>query len=143
MNGVDDGVLKLLRPQSVAVIGASRDPSKIGYQVLKNILSSGFRGRVYAVNPNASEILGVKCYPSILDVPEPVDLAVVTVPAKLVPQVVEECGRKGVKAVAVISSGFKEVGNIELEKQLVETARKHGIRILGPNIVGVCDSITP
>ncbi|MEM1668005.1 MAG: CoA-binding protein, partial [Thermofilaceae archaeon] len=77
MNGVDDGVLKLLRPQSVAVIGASRDPSKIGYQVLKNILSSGFRGRVYAVNPNASEILGVKCYPSILDVPEPVDLAVV------------------------------------------------------------------
>ncbi|MEM2298136.1 MAG: acetate--CoA ligase family protein [Thermofilaceae archaeon] len=136
-------MLRLLRPHNVAVIGASRDPSKIGYQVLKNILSSGFRGRVYAVNPNASEILGVKCYPSILDVPEPVDLAVVTVPAKLVPQVVEECGRKGVKAVAVISSGFKEVGNIELEKQLVETARKHGIRILGPNIVGVCDSITP
>ncbi|MEM4873207.1 MAG: CoA-binding protein, partial [Thermofilaceae archaeon] len=131
------GLAAFLKPGSVAVVGASREPSKIGHRVLRNILSSGFRGRVYAVNPNASEILGVKCYPSILDVPEPVDLAVVTVPAKLVPQVVEECGRKGVKAVAVISSGFKEVGNIELEKQLVETARKHGIRILGPNIVGV------
>ncbi|MEM1908110.1 MAG: acetate--CoA ligase family protein [Thermofilaceae archaeon] len=137
------GLAAFLKPGSVAVVGASREPSKIGHRVLRNILSSGFRGRVYAVNPNASEILGVKCYPSILDVPEPVDLAVVTVPAKLVPQVVEECGRKGVKAVAVISSGFKEVGNIELEKQLVETARKHGIRILGPNIVGVWDTSTP
>ncbi|MEM0267706.1 MAG: CoA-binding protein, partial [Thermofilaceae archaeon] len=72
------GLAAFLKPGSVAVVGASREPSKIGHRVLRNILSSGFRGRVYAVNPNASEILGVKCYPSILDVPEPVDLAVVT-----------------------------------------------------------------
>ncbi|MEM1853073.1 MAG: CoA-binding protein, partial [Thermofilaceae archaeon] len=71
------GLAAFLKPGSVAVVGASREPSKIGHRVLRNILSSGFRGRVYAVNPNASEILGVKCYPSILDVPEPVDLAVV------------------------------------------------------------------
>jgi acetyltransferase len=127
----------------VAVIGASRDPSKIGSRILRNILSSGFRGAVYPVNPNASEVLGLRCYASVLDVPGPVDLAVVAVPAKLVPQVVEECGRKGVGAVAVISSGFKEVGNEELEKRVVETARKHGLRILGPNIVGVWDTRTP
>ncbi len=138
-----NSVEKLLRPRSVAVIGASRDPSKIGHQVLKNILSSGFRGAVYPVNPNASEVLGLRCYASVLDVPGPVDLAVVAVPAKLVPQVVEECGRKGVGAVAVISSGFKEVGNEELEKRVVETARKHGLRILGPNIVGICDTVAP
>jgi acetyltransferase len=133
----------ILRPRSVAVIGASRDPSKIGSRILRNILSSGFRGAVYPVNPNASEVLGLRCYASVLDVPGPVDLAVVAVPAKLVPQVVEECGRKGVGAVAVISSGFKEVGNEELEKRVVETARKHGLRILGPNIVGVWDTRTP
>jgi acetyltransferase len=127
----------------VAVIGASRDPSKIGSRILRNILSSGFRGAVYPVNPNASEVLGLRCYASVLDVPGPVDLAVVAVPAKLVPQVVEECGRKGVGAVAVISSGFKEVGNEELERRVVETARKHGLRILGPNIVGVWDTRTP
>jgi acetyltransferase len=133
----------ILRPRSVAVIGASRDPSKIGSRILRNILSSGFRGAVYPVNPNASEVLGLRCYASVLDVPGPVDLAVVAVPAKLVPQVVEECGRKGVGAVAVISSGFKEVGNEELERRVVETARKHGLRILGPNIVGVWDTRTP
>jgi len=133
----------IFRPRSVAVIGASRDPSKIGSRILRNILSSGFRGAVYPVNPNASEVLGLRCYASVLDVPGPVDLAVVAVPAKLVPQVVEECGRKGVGAVAVISSGFKEVGNEELEKRVVETARKHGLRILGPNIVGVWDTRTP
>lgn len=138
-----EGIKYLLRPRSVAVIGASRDPTKIGHQVLRNILSSGFGGVVYAVNPHAGEVLGVECFPSVLDVPGFVDLAVVAVPAKLVPEVVEECGRKGVKAVAVISSGFKEVGNVELERKLVETARKYGVRLLGPNIVGICDTITP
>jgi acetyltransferase len=133
----------ILRPNSIAVVGASRDPSKIGSRILRNILSSGFQGVVYGVNPNASEVLGVRCYPSVLDVPGAVDLAVVAVPARFVPQVVEECGRKGVKAVAVISSGFKEVGNTELEKEVVEIAKKHGIRILGPNIVGVWDTRTP
>jgi len=133
----------ILRPSSVAVVGASRDPSKIGSRILRNILSSGFPGAVYAVNPHASEVLGVRCYPSVADIPGLVDLAVVAVPAQLVPQVIEDCGRKGVKAVAVISSGFKEVGNAELEREVVEIARKYGIRLLGPNIVGVWDTAAP
>ena len=143
MSEVESAIMRLLRPRSVAVIGASRDPSKIGHQVLKNILSSGFRGPVYPVNPNAREVLGLRCYASVLEVPGPVDLAVVCVPAPLVPGVVEECGRKGVAAVAVISSGFKEVGNEGLERELVEAARRHGVRLLGPNIVGICDTVTP
>ncbi len=137
-----DPLLKLLRPDSVAVIGASRHPEKIGYQVVKNLLESGFpRDKIYPVNPRAKEILGLKVYPSILDVPEPVDLAVIVVPAQIVPKVLEEAGRKGVKAAAIITSGFKEIGNVEAERRLVEIARKYGMRILGPNIVGICDTV--
>ncbi|MCS7104813.1 MAG: acetate--CoA ligase family protein [Thermofilaceae archaeon] len=138
-----EGIQAIIRPRSIAVIGASRDPSKIGFRILHNVLSSGFRGPVYAVNPNADEVLGLKCYRSVVDVPGFVDLAVVAVPARLVPQVLVECGLKKVSAVAVISSGFKEVGNVELEEQVVETARKYGFRILGPNIVGICDTVAP
>ncbi|QOJ78064.1 acetate--CoA ligase family protein [Infirmifilum lucidum] len=132
----------LLRPTSVAVIGASRSPEKIGYQVVRNLIEAGFpREKIYPVNPHADEILGLKCYPSILDVPYEVDLAVIVVPAPAVPSVLEEAGKKGVKAVAVITSGFKEIGNYELENKLVEIARKYGMRLLGPNIVGVCDTV--
>ena len=132
----------MLRPETVAVIGASREPHKIGHQVLKNLLKSGFpRDKVFPINPKADQILGLKCYPSVKDVPAPVDLAVVVVPAKIVPKVLEECAEKGVKAVAVISSGFKEVGNLEAELELVRIARKGGFRLLGPNIVGVCDTV--
>ena len=133
---------RLLRPRTVAVVGASRNPKKIGYQVVKNLIDAGFpRTCIFPVNPNASEILGLRCYPSVVDVPVDVDLAVISVPAKIVPKVLRECGEKGVKAVAVISSGFKEVGNVEAEKELVEIAREYGFRILGPNIVGVCDTV--
>ncbi len=142
MNQEIDPILRLLRPESVAVIGASRHPEKIGYQVVKNLLESGFpRNKIYPINPRAKEILGLKVYPSILDVPEPVDLAVIVVPAQIVPRVLEEAGRKGVKAAAIITSGFKEIGNIEGERKLVEIAKKYGMRILGPNIVGICDTV--
>lgn len=125
------------RPQSVAVIGASHSPSKIGHQILRNILSYGYKGKVYPVNPKGGEILGKKVYKSVEEIPGDVDLAVVAVPAPLVPEVLESCGRKGVKGVAIISSGFREVGNRELEERVVEIARKHGMRVLGPNIFGV------
>lgn len=125
------------RPRSIAVIGASHHPGKIGYQILKNILSNGFEGDVYPVNPKGGEILGRSVYKSIMDVPGDVDLAIIAVPAKLVPAVLEDCGRKGVKGVAVISSGFKEVGNEDLEEKLVAIARKYGMRVLGPNIFGI------
>ncbi len=127
----------LFRPRSIAVIGASRHPGKIGYTILKNIIDYGYRGRVYPVNPKATEILGLKAYPSVLDIPGPVDMAVVAVPAPIVQKVAEEAGKKGVKVLVVITSGFAETGNVEAEKRLVETARRYGMRILGPNIFGV------
>jgi len=127
----------LFFPKSVAVIGASRSPGKIGHEILRNIVEYGFKGRVYPVNPRADKILELKCYKSILEVPDEVDLAVISIPAKFVPAVLEECGKKGVKAAAIISSGFKEVGNVELEERIVEIARKYGIRFIGPNIFGV------
>jgi acetyl coenzyme A synthetase (ADP forming)-like protein len=126
----------LLRPKSIAVIGASTQPGKIGYTVLKNLIESGYKGRIYPINPTAKEILGLRAYPSILDVPDGVEAAAVVVPAKIVPEVVDECGRKGVKGLIVITSGFSETGNRDLENQIVEIAHSYGVRILGPNIVG-------
>jgi acetyltransferase len=126
----------LMRPESVAIVGASSDPTKIGYTVVNNIIVGGYKGKIYPVNPKASEILGHKTYPSLQDIPGPVDAAVITVPAKLVLSVVEDAGKKGVKGLIIISSGFGEVGNKDLEAELVRKAKEYGIRILGPNIVG-------
>lgn len=125
-----------LNPRSIAVIGASRTPGKIGYEVVKNLINYGYKGKIYPVNPNATEVLGLKAYPSVLSIPDEVDVAVVTVPAQLVPQVIEESGRKGVKVAVVITAGFSEVGNVELEEKMVKIARSYGMRILGPNIFG-------
>jgi acetate---CoA ligase (ADP-forming) len=134
---VDRDVLDgLFRPKSVAVVGASSQVGKIGYTVLYNLIESKFSGPIYPINPSADEILGCKVYPSILDVPEQVDAAVIVVPAKFVASVIEECGQKGVKGLIVITSGFSEVGERDLENQIVELAHRHNMRILGPNIVG-------
>jgi len=127
----------ILKPRSVAVVGASATPGKIGYSVVNNLLKDGYQGKIYPINPTASEILGLKVYPSVLDVPEEIECAVITVPAKLVAGVVDECGKKGIKGLSVITSGFGEVGRHDLEDELVETGKKYGCRILGPNIVGV------
>jgi len=126
----------LMRPQSVAIVGASSDPTKIGYTVVNNIIEGGYQGKIYPVNPKASEILGHKAYPTLQDIPGPVDAAVITVPAKFVLPVVEDAGKKGVKGLIIITSGFGEVGNKELEAELVSKAKEYGIRIMGPNIVG-------
>ncbi|HEX29302.1 TPA: CoA-binding protein [Candidatus Poribacteria bacterium] len=132
-------------PKSVAVIGASRNEQKLGYGVLLNIIQSGFEGRIYPINPKADEILNLKCYPSVLDVPDDIDLAVVVIPARYVLKAVEECGRKGVKGVIVISAGFKEVGGegAKLEQELVRIVRQYGMRMIGPNVLGLIDTITP
>lgn len=126
-------------PSSVAVIGASREPGKLGHEILKNIIEAGFRGELYPVNPKADEILGLKCYPSIKDVPSKVDLAVIIVPARFVPSVIAGCGAKGIRAAIVISGGFRESGPAgeELERQMLEVARRLGVRIMGPNCQGV------
>ena len=135
----------IFRPGSVAIIGASRTPGKVGNVLTKNMLECGFNGKIYPINPNADEILGLDCYPSVLEVPDEVDLAVVAIPAGLVLQVAEECGKKGVKAFVVISAGFKETGRegAKLERRLIDIGVKYGMRIQGPNCLGVIDTSTP
>ncbi len=126
----------LFRPKSVAVIGASATPGKIGYSVMANLIEGKYEGKIYPINNKLDNILGIKCHASILDVQEPVDIAVITVPAKICVPITEECGKKGVKALVIITSGFSEVGEKDLEQQMVDIAQKYNMRILGPNIVG-------
>ncbi len=126
----------LLKPRSIAIIGASATPGKIGNTVIRNLIDSEYKGGVYPVNPTAVEILGFKCYPTVNDIPYVVDAAVITVPAKFVLEATKQCGEKGVKGLIIITSGFAEVGDVELEHELVRVAKSYGMRILGPNIVG-------
>lgn len=132
-------------PASVAVIGAAREENKVGHEVLDNVIDSGFSGPIYPVNPKATEIHGLKCYPNLEEVPEVPELAVVVVPAPLVPDILDDCGRKGTRAVIVISAGFKETGieGRKLEDELRRIAERHGIRIIGPNCLGLIDTATP
>jgi acetyltransferase len=133
---VDPILTGLLKPKSVAVVGASTNPDKIGYTVVKNLREGGYTGAVYPVNPGAAEIVGYKCYPTINDIPYVVDAAIITVPAKAVLDVTKQCGEKGVKGMVIITSGFAEVGETELEEEIVRIAKSYGMRILGPNVVG-------
>lgn len=127
----------LLTPKSVAIIGASSTPGKIGHTVVKNLIESKYEGKIYPVNPKGDDILGIKCYPAVTDIPGEVDAAIMTLPAKFVLESVKECGEKGVKGLIIITSGFSEVGDKALEDELVKTAHSYGMRVLGPNIVGV------
>ena len=127
----------LFKPQSIAVVGASSKPGKIGFTVLDRLIDDGYENPIYPINPKAEEILGLKSYASVLDVPGPIDAAVITVPAKFVPPVIDECGKKGVKGLILITSGFGEVGRQDLEDEIVRKAHSYNMRILGPNIVGV------
>jgi acetyltransferase len=133
---VDEVITGLLRPKGIAIVGASATPGKIGHSVVKNLIESGYKGGIYPVNPSTDEILGLKVYKSVLDIPDPVDAAAITIPAKYVLDAAKECGEKGVKGLIVITSGFSEVGDVELENQLVEIAQAYGMRVLGPNVVG-------
>lgn len=132
----------VFRPRSIAVVGVSRTPGTPGYQVLDNLLRHGFTGVVYPVNPNARVVHSIPCYATVADIPEPVDLAVVAVPKERVLDVVDECGAKGVRAVVVITAGFKEVGGegLERERALLEKARGYGMRLVGPNCLGVLNT---
>lgn len=132
-------------PDSVAVIGASRDPEKLGYAILNNLQEGGFEGRLYPVNPKAEEISGLKAYGSVLDIPDPVGLGVIVVPSKIVPHVLRECGEKGVSAVVIITAGFREAGRegLDREMELIDIAREYDIRLIGPNCLGVIDTDTP
>ena len=127
---------KMLRPKSVAVVGASATPGKIGYSVINNLLKDGYKGKIYPINQKEKEILGIKCYAELKDVPGEIDSAVMCVPAKAMVEMTEECGKKGVKGLIVITSGFSEIGRKDLEDEIVNIAKRYEMRILGPNIVG-------
>lgn len=132
----------LFKPKGIAVIGASANPLSIGHMVLKNILDQGYKHPVYPVNPKTAEILSLKAYKSVLDIPGEVDLANISIKNTFVPLAVEECGKKGVKFAIVHTAGFKEIGDegAKLEEQIVEIAHKYGMRIYGPNSQGIENS---
>jgi len=127
----------ILNVKSIAVVGATPEPNKVGYAVLRNLLA--FPGKVYPVNPKHTKILGRDVFPSLASIPDQVDIAVVVVPARVVPQVVKEAGEKGIPLVIIISSGFRESGKdgSDLESRVLEIARNYGIRIMGPNCLGI------
>ncbi len=134
-------------PKSVAVVGASTSPEKLGYAVLENLVNGGYVkvGKIYPINPKADQILGQKAYPSVLDVPGEIDLAVIVIPYTYVPDVLKDCGKKNIAGVIVISAGFREAGmeGLERELELVEIANEYKFRLIGPNCLGVIDTFTP
>ncbi|MBN9119419.1 MAG: acetate--CoA ligase family protein [Planctomycetes bacterium] len=136
-------LLPFFRPNAVAVVGASRDPHAIGHRALDALIRSGFRGAIYPVNPKAAEVAGLRCYRSARDLPAPADLAVIAVPAPAVPRAVDDCAARGVRALVVLTSGFAEVGGagVELQKALVEKVRGHGMRMVGPNCLGLLNAV--
>ncbi|QGG95089.1 bifunctional acetate--CoA ligase family protein/GNAT family N-acetyltransferase [Actinomarinicola tropica] len=135
-------ILRLLSPRSVAVIGAGRQRGGLGHEAFRNVLAGGFNGPAYPVNASAPYVLSVRTYPTILDIPDEVDLAVVAVPGPEVLAVVEQCAEKGVKGLVVISAGFAETGpeGAELQRRVVEVARGNGMRLVGPNCMGVVNT---
>ena len=126
--------------KTIAVIGASREKGKVGNVVFSNFLRPGFAGKVYPVNPKATEIMGKKCYASVRDIPDTVELVVIAVPAPLVPKVLDECGKKGIRHAVIITSGFREVGNTKLDNELRKALERNKIIAIGPNCLGVYDS---
>src|SRR5512143_2134110 len=134
----------IFAPKSVAVIGATETPGSVGRTIVWNLISSSFGGTIYPVNPNRSSILGIKAYPNLAAVPEPIDLVVVVTPAKTIPNIIKEAVDIGVKSAIIISAGFKETGpeGVELERQILEHARRGNMRIVGPNCLGVMSPTT-
>nr|HON80289.1 acetate--CoA ligase family protein [Spirochaetota bacterium] len=136
---ISDQLKRIFHAQSVAIIGASRDDKKRGFQAIRTLLDEEYEGDIYPINPNEEMVLGIRCYDSILDVEKPVDCALITTPAKTVLPLLDECGRKGVAGVVIIAGGFGELGDKgkKIEKEIVETAARYNMRIIGPNTSGM------
>jgi acetyl coenzyme A synthetase (ADP forming)-like protein len=130
------------QPQSIAIIGVSHDPHKIGYRLLDAVTAGGFRGGIYPVNPKATDIKNIRTYPSVQEIPEPVDLAIIAVPRGSVSSVIDECAAKGIRACVIITAGFAEAGadGAALQRQLVAKVRQHGMRMIGPNCFGIVNT---
>jgi len=136
----------IFNPKSVAVIGASDNPGKLGFHVMKSLTQGGYPGRIFPINPGKHEILGIKTFPSLLHVPEEVDLSIVVLPAELVPNTIKECEEKGVHGMVLITAGFKEIEDKRgelLQREILELASKSGIKIIGPNTFGIVNLHRP
>ena len=127
---------RIMKPDAVAVIGASGETGKIGNSVMKNLINGGYKGKIYPINPSADEIMGMKAYKSVKDVPGDIDVAVFAIPAKFVAAALVECGEKKIPGAVLIPSGFAETGNVEGQKEIQQIGRKYGVRLMGPNIYG-------
>ena len=135
---------KLFEPRSVAVFGASDREGAVGNLVFKNMIEGGFAGEVFPINPKHEEVQGRKAYPDLKSIGQPVDLAVITTPAATVPAIIEACGNYGIRSAVIISAGFREIGaqGLKLEQAVVENARRHGLRFVGPNCLGIMRPVT-
>jgi acyl-CoA synthetase (NDP forming) len=127
-------------PKSVAIIGASRNPSKIGHVIMKNMIDAGFKGKIFPVNPEAKEILGYRSYKSVSSFEDPVDLAIISIPANLVLKIVEECSKKKIRDLLIVTAGFGEVGDNQLEEKLRVLLNKNKMNCIGVNCLGVFDA---
>ena len=138
---MNSSLTPFFKPQGVAILGASSKPNKLSYGILENLLKYNYQGGIYPVNPNAQEILGVKVYPELAQVPDPVDLAVIVLPVGMTLDTMQACAQRGIKAVIIITGGFREVGGegAEIERKTLAFTRKHGMRVIGPNCVGTMD----
>ncbi len=135
-------VSRVLRPRSIAVVGAGRSRRGIGHEIFRNLLRAGFQGATYPVNPGAASVAGVKAFPSVTAIPDPIDMAVIAVPADKLLDVTRDCAQKGVEAMVIVSAGFAEAGpaGARTERELVTLARSHGMRVVGPNCIGVVNT---
>ncbi|MBI4170345.1 MAG: CoA-binding protein [Candidatus Aenigmarchaeota archaeon] len=126
--------------KSIAIVGVSKDPKKVGHVIFRNFIDGEFRGKLFVVNPNADEILGHKAYKSVLDIKDPIDLVIIAIPAELVPKIIDECGKKKIHHAIIVTSGFKEVGNDKLDRKLEQTLKRNKILAIGPNGLGTFDA---
>ncbi len=133
------------RPQGVAVVGASRNPQKLGHAVVRNLIENHYKGPIYPINPSTDDVLGLKTYRSVMDAPDPLDLAVLIIPAQYVEEELRQCGQRGIKGVIIASGGFREIGpeGVERETALKRVAAQYDILVVGPNCIGTIDSNTP
>ena len=141
----DPSLIPFFNPQGVALVGISRDPTKLGYGLARNLVVSGYTGAIHFINPKGDQLLGRPIYANLAQVPDPVDLAVLLVPPQFAPGVLEECGVRGIRAVILASGGFREIGpaGAALELQCIEVARRHAIRFIGPNCIGLVNTHLP
>ena len=141
----DPSLAPFFSPQGVAIVGASHDPTKLGYGLSRNLVQSGYRGAIHFVNIHGGDLLGHPVYPHLAQVPDPVDLAVLLIPAPATPHVLRECAERGIRAVILAAGGFRETSleGAALEAQCLQIARQHGIRLVGPNCIGLLDTHLP